>query len=123
MLLGRVYDRCSEEEEGGDIVKQEVEEINMALRARNRYIQAYKISHKIEDMDEVDEKQVAIWLGKFETWQKLAEKCINAGHFVYAVDAYQQALERGDEATSNAQLWYQLAKALFRSGNPPDAMV
>jgi tetratricopeptide (TPR) repeat protein len=125
MLLGRVYDRCSEEEEGfqGDVVKQEVSELNMAMRARNRYMQAYKISHGIEDMDDVDRREVARWLGKFETWQALAEKCIDAGHFVYAVDAYQQALERGQEAKQNPKLWYELAKALFRSGNPPDAMV
>ena len=125
LLLGRVYDRCSEEEEGfqGDVVKQEVSELNMALRARNRYLQAYKISHDVETMDDVDEKDVERWLGKFETWQALAEKCVDAGHFVYAVDAYQQALERGEEARQNPKLWYQLAKALFRSGNPPDAMV
>ena len=63
------------------------------------------------------------WLARPETWKRLAEKCARAGHFVFAVDCFQQALECNARAKADGGLWFSLAKALFRSGNAEDAMV
>ncbi len=121
MLLGRVYDKCSEDEEGDDLLEREANELNMAQRAKNRYLQAYKVASK---RGKVQEGESAVdWLSNPRTWRLLAEKCAIAGHFLFAVDCYQQALERDKKAKSNPLLWFALAKALFRSGNGGDAMI
>ena len=126
LLLGRVYDKASDDEKelDSDIVSMERSVLTKASQALDWFEKAYEIGGV------VFERGTESVLGDPSTWKRLAQKCTAAGHFVFAVDCYQEAIEKtenqhrlhsGEEV--DPQLWFSLAKSHFRSGNPADAMI
>jgi tetratricopeptide (TPR) repeat protein len=91
LLLARVYDKCSEEDED-EIIAEELTHLSMTQRAQNRYRQAFHVAKKRKQVNGHD--NASAWLSDFKTWRFMAEKCSASGHFIFAVDCYQQALIR-----------------------------
>ena len=108
MLLARCYDKASEEdadEEGDNLFQSEQNDINMAKLAKEQYADAFE-NAKGTGTTEPGDSTLGDWLNNPNTWRKLAQKCTTAGHFLYAVDCYQQGetsakakSERRDEGT------------------------
>ena len=123
LLLGRAYDKSSEKDESSNtiLVENEEHELAMANRAKRRYDQAFVVAKRRNMVG--DHEKAEGWLSESNTWRSLAEKCNVAGHFVFAVDCYQQALESSRRSQEDGTLWFSLAKALFRIGNADDAMI
>ena len=139
LLLGRIYDKSSEcaENGGGDFadveddqndsfMKAEEAGLDMAQRSANRYRQAYNVARKKgrapDHTNEEGRPAWRSWVDSGKCWKHLAETCAIAGHFHFAVDCYQMALEKS-MGGKDLGLWFGLAKCLFRSGNIPDAMI
>ena len=78
-------------------MQNEKNDLDMAQLAKKQYMDTFQMNKEEKQVDAGD-STAGTWLNNPNSWRRLAEKCTASGHFVFAVDCYQQALERGMEA-------------------------
>jgi len=133
-LLGRIYELTSEDDADDfkpeQIDSMEKQEIKMEERSKNRYRQAYESLRRELEEEGVDVPSTGDytsnhttfngWILDPATWNKLAEKCLLAGNYLFAVDCLEQCIEKGG---GNSDIWWRLGKTAWRCGKTGEALV